>query len=393
MARIQMTTRPLFFHIDTGSFGGGSKMLLRLLTSLPDEFDPILLAQKDGELPFRANSQGIDVEIIPFRPPLDTYDHGLFSLPFWKKAAACLRILQFNLEARRALADADVIWCQNLRAVLTLAPLSTIFRKPVIWNVGLGMESEEVVTYLNEFAFRVCDYVFIESTDQADQLFTDTQRQRFEEKFVTFHKGIDTDEFDPRAAEPNLSGSALKVGTAASLVPRKGLDVFVEAAAKVDDKLENDVQFYIAGTVPETRNSCYAERMKELIKRHDLSDRFTLLGWVEDMPAYLKSLDVFVHPSNAEGIPGAVREAMAMEVPVVATDVGGTADAVADGEVGYLVPPRDPDALAMAIRTLLDDEEVRREMGTKGRRRVLRQFSIEQYVAKYSRFLRKVATT
>jgi len=84
---------------------------------------------------------------------------------------------------------------------------------------------------------------------------------------------------------------------------------------------------------------------------------------------------VFVLPSWIEGLPVTVLEAMAHAKPVVATPVGGTAELVADGETGLLVPPRDPARLAEAISKLVADPELRGRLGRAGRERVEREFS------------------
>jgi glycosyltransferase involved in cell wall biosynthesis len=78
----------------------------------------------------------------------------------------------------------------------------------------------------------------------------------------------------------------------------------------------------------------------------------------------------------------AILEAMAAGLPVVATAVGGTPEVVVDGVTGFLVPPRDPEALADAILCLLRDPELRKRMGTVGRARVTEHFSVEQMVGK-----------
>ncbi len=106
-------------------------------------------------------------------------------------------------------------------------------------------------------------------------------------------------------------------------------------------------------------------------------DRVVFAGHRSDAARLLGELDVFVLPSWTEGLPLVVLEAMARRRPVVATPVGGTPEVVADGETGFLVPPRDPRALAEALRRLLDDRELRERMGEAGRRRVAESFSAE----------------
>jgi glycosyltransferase involved in cell wall biosynthesis len=107
-----------------------------------------------------------------------------------------------------------------------------------------------------------------------------------------------------------------------------------------------------------------------------VADRVVFAGY-RPAAEILPALDVFVLPSWIEGMPIVALEAMAYGKPVVATPVGGTAELVVDEETGLLVPPRDPPALAAAIRRLLDDPPLARRLGEAGRARVAEHFSAE----------------
>ncbi len=377
--------RVVFFHIGSGVFGGGSKMLLRLLQSLDrEQFKPVLLSQTNDELCRRASEDGIEVEIVPFRGALDTYNRQLLSNPYMLPPAA-FRILQFNTNVRSVLRDSDVIWCKNLRAVLTLYPYLAMTRTPSIWNIGLGLESEGKVKYLNSLALEAVDHIFIESEVQSKRIFTERQYSRHREKFTVFHKGIDVTEFDPTRSKYGPEAEGYRIGTAASLTPRKGLEYLIDAVPAILTE-HSDVELLLAGETPEG-NEKYATQLTERIEEHGIENQVEFLGWVDDMPRYLSTLDVFVLPSLNEGIPGAVREALAMEVPVVATDVGGTSDAVLDGETGFLVEPEDTKQISERVSQLLDDSSKRKKFGRKGRRHIVEKFSIESYIRDYEQFL------
>jgi glycosyltransferase involved in cell wall biosynthesis len=98
------------------------------------------------------------------------------------------------------------------------------------------------------------------------------------------------------------------------------------------------------------------------------------LGYMPDVRPVLAAADLVVSPSLREGMQVSLIEAMAAARPIVATAVGGTPDAVADGETGLLVPPANPDALADAVIRLLGDRERMRRMGAAGRMRAEREF-------------------
>ena len=119
------------------------------------------------------------------------------------------------------------------------------------------------------------------------------------------------------------------------------------------------------------------------LTRNGLSQRVELLGARADVPDLLARADVFVLSSRSEGFPVSVLEAMAAGLPVVATKVGGVAEAVVDGETGLLVPAADPEALACALERLVADGELRRRLGAAGRGRALSLFDVSPYRAAY----------
>jgi glycosyltransferase involved in cell wall biosynthesis len=98
-------------------------------------------------------------------------------------------------------------------------------------------------------------------------------------------------------------------------------------------------------------------------------------GYVSRPEDVLEEADLMVLPSHTEGLPNAALEALAMEVPVLATRVGGTPEVVIDGKTGRLVPPRSPDVLAAAIEAFLVDPTPWRQMADCGRRLVEEEFS------------------
>jgi glycosyltransferase involved in cell wall biosynthesis len=111
----------------------------------------------------------------------------------------------------------------------------------------------------------------------------------------------------------------------------------------------------------------------------------------EEVLSALRTSDLFLISSVSEGVSTATLEAMALELPVVVTDVGGMGEAVTDGVEGRVVPPRDPRALADAMIALAADPERRAEMGRRGRQRVVRDFdssaAAEELQAHYRRLV------
>lgn len=150
---------------------------------------------------------------------------------------------------------------------------------------------------------------------------------------------------------------------------QKGLRFLVSAAALVPE-----AQFVFAGDGPD-RASLEAQA-----RSIGVEERVTFLGHREDVPDLMASCDVFVMPSLYEGFGVSALEAMASAKPVVASSIRGLDEVVVHGETGLLVPPRDPAALAQAIRTVLSNKALAQRLGTAGRAQAHREFSVETMI-------------
>ena len=186
--------------------------------------------------------------------------------------------------------------------------------------------------------------------------------------------GVDPDEGVP--PDPELAafrGEGPLLGLVAGLREQKGLPTLLDALERLAARGE-PLRFAIVGNGPlsaaaEARAARPPLAGMLLVKRFD--------GRVEP---YLRALDGFVLPSLWEGLPIAVLEAMAMGLPVVATAVNGTPEAVREGETGYLVPASDPDALARRMADLAADAGARARMGARAREIAREHFTIERMV-------------
>ena len=119
-------------------------------------------------------------------------------------------------------------------------------------------------------------------------------------------------------------------------------------------------------------------KLEDMIARLGLKNSCNLLGHRTDIVDLHHAFDLFVQSSDYEGTPNAVLEAMAMETPIVATDVGGTAELIHYGVHGLLTPPGDPGALAQAIEQALDEPDATAERCAAARKRVERELSFER---------------
>ncbi|OGF64173.1 hypothetical protein A2661_00305 [Candidatus Giovannonibacteria bacterium RIFCSPHIGHO2_01_FULL_45_24] len=161
----------------------------------------------------------------------------------------------------------------------------------------------------------------------------------------------------------------LWVGCVAELTKNKGVIYLVEAASKLTGC---DSRLLILGDGEDR------DKLELQISRLGLQNKVFLSGFVPDAAKYFKSFDIFVLPSVTEALGYALIEAGQAGLPVVATKVGGIPWIIKDGESGILVPPKNPEALAGALKKLLDDNGLRQQMGRKNYELISQKFSFEK---------------
>ncbi|MBZ0268006.1 glycosyltransferase family 4 protein [bacterium] len=287
--------------------------------------------------------------------------------------------------------DPDLIWVSNLRTFLSIFPAAAWRHVPVVWNIWLGQQSRGLVRFMNAFALRRARRIVTEYQAQAGEVFTNAQMERARAKIRTVYTGHEVPELSSRTGGAASAGEATAVfyvGTMGAFSPRKDQRLFLEAARLVREDMP-DVRFRLAGEAATPADEPYAEELRAYVRETGLEGAVDFCGWIDRPYDFLDTVDVYVQSSVHEGLPGAVREAMLHGLPVIGTDVGGTGEAVADGETGCLVP-RDARAMADAILRLCAEPETAAEMGRRGRERAERLFSRDAYLKNYQEVLDEV---
>jgi glycosyltransferase involved in cell wall biosynthesis len=182
--------------------------------------------------------------------------------------------------------------------------------------------------------------------------------------------------------------TAKRIGIAARFHPQKDHLTFFKAAALLL-QTHPELTFVAAGSGLSWHNPA----VTQMISAADLPrSNVELLDEIEDMAGFYQSIDILALSSRTEGFPNVLAEAMSYALPVVTTDVGDAASLIGDG--GLAVPPRDPAALAAAIRKLLDGGPARyAEYARAARRRIEEEYALEVIVRKYADFLNSCKTT
>jgi glycosyltransferase involved in cell wall biosynthesis len=272
-----------------------------------------------------------------------------------------------------AIAALDAAAALGLPVVHTFHALGTVKRR----HQGARDTSPAGRLPLEAVIARQVDRIVATCTDEVFELLRMGADRR---RITVVPCGVDSERFVPTGPAEERPPGRARLVTACRLVERKGVGDTVVALAAVPDAELHVVGGPDAAALdvdPEAR------RLRALAAEHGVSDRLVLRGRVgrEAMPALLRSADVVVCAPWYEPFGIVPLEAMACGVPVVATAVGGQIDSVVHGVTGVHVPPRDPAALAAALRDLLADAPRRAALGRQGRLRARRLYDFDRIAA------------
>lgn len=194
--------------------------------------------------------------------------------------------------------------------------------------------------------------------------------------------GVRVEQFHGKEVSPSYKQSlgikpeAMVVGSIGSLTQEKGHGDLITAVAAISKKFPEMILLLVG-------DGKEREKLEKMVHRLGMTDKTIFAGTRKDIPAILSILDLFVLPSLMEGLPMALLEAQAAQVPVVATSVGAIPRVIEDNVTGVLVPPRNAEAISQAMIRLLSEKESSREMARRGLERVRRCFSAEKMASKY----------
>ena len=360
-------------HVITDLDVGGAEMTLARLLTRPNRHSTavaVVALGSRGPLAARIEAAGVPV----------------FALGVRAGASAAVALWRLVSLLRRFRPDVVQTWLYHADVAGLVA--GTIARVPhVVWNIrcaeldprdhprSLPLLLRALALMSGRPAAVVCNS---EAGRRAHERLGYTPR-----RWEIIANGIDTDTFRPSAdarrhlrRELGLDANARLVGLLARFHPMKDHITFLEAA-KIISASKTDVHFVAAGRgVPE------AAAIEQWLKRSGTTGYVHLLHEQAEPSRFLAALDVAVSSSYGEAFPNVVAEAMACGTPCVATDVGESARIIANA--GFVVPRREPAALAAAVVRVLDlDAAARAAVQTEARQRIVSNFSIDRAAARF----------
>lgn len=374
-----------YYHPVVGGAESNARRLARYLSK--DGFGVQVLTKRiTRDLPHKTEIDGVPVERIG---------------PFGERSAAgkwwLVPFATAALIARRA--TYDVVCCVDVRAagVAALAARRLTGRPVVVQAQTPGVMSgnRALLKWPARAIYRRADaFACISRSVEREALGAGIPRERVHH----LPNAIDMDVYRPpeeseRAAlrrDFDVPSEAIVCLFVGRLSREKGLMELLEAWRQLGDRRGAAVLF-VAGPDMEGHPWNVGPEARAFVARCGLEDSVRFLGGVSDVPRLLRIADVAVQPSHFEALGLSAIEALASGVPVVASAVGGLVDFIADDRNGKLCPPRDPSALAAALRAVIGDPPLRRRLADQARASVVQEYDERVVFARFAALLRGLA--
>lgn len=350
-----MATRVI--HVVNGlEVAGAERTMLEIARSLPaEEFDVSVLVVRDGPLRGDLDAAGLSVEVVG----------GDFD---WRWPQVVMKMARHMREAAP-----DIVHTHLIGSDIVGGLAARLANVPVI----LSTQHDTIARQAVYGMFRRYSSRWLSAVVPVAPSMIDYCRRELhipDERIHPIENAVDASRF---RSGPAPRHQPLTFGCIGRLVPLKGHDVVVRALAHVRKTIP-DARLLLAGDGPERA------RLGALSEELRLGDAVSFLGAVEDIPAFLDGVDIFVHPSLQEGLPLAILEAMAASKPIVASNLAAVSQATDDDRCGRLFPAGDSEACAAEMLMLAADEPLAGRLAASARERAQSHYSPRQMGERYA---------
>jgi glycosyltransferase involved in cell wall biosynthesis len=366
----------------TSQVSGGEWSLLRLLEALPPEYTPTL-ACPSGALAEAARNLGVPVRTIAGTDASLRFHAVHTTRALYDAGSTTRELAQLTREIKP-----DLVHANSIRAGMMAAAAAARAPVPTVAHVHDRLPQGRVPTFMLKRMVHGVDGLFACSSYVAEPLWALHPSPAVK----VVYNPVDVNQFDPSAISRETARSRLGLDqttavlvVVAQIIPWKAQDDAIRILAELK-RVHPDVCLLLVGSPKFTNRAArwdskaFVSRLDQLISSLGVQEEVRFLGERDDVPEVLRAADIALLPSWEEPFGMCVIEAMAMGLPVLATNVGGPREVITDGKDGLLLPPREPATWAAAAGPLLREKGLRTSMGRAARERVVDEMNTANYV-------------
>jgi glycosyltransferase involved in cell wall biosynthesis len=358
------------------------KLLLPLIDRQVANGDEVIAVCSNGEQIEAMRDSGYSIHTIPIERSMHPLKHlrSIWTL-YWYFRRESFDVVHVHTPVAALLG--------RIAAFLARVPLVVYTAHGFYFHDDMAFASKKIHIGLEQFAGKFTDILFTQSMEDAENAIILGIKEK--DRVFAIGNGVDVSRFHPSVKHLRKSlripEKKFVVGMIARLVEEKGVKEFLQAAMRIA-KEKPDIYFMLVGGRLTSEHNSAVNNIIE--QAHEaLGDNLILLGFRDDIPELLATMDVFCLPSWREGMPRTIIEAMMMGLPVIATDIRGSREEVVHEETGFLVPAHDSRKLAEAIFRLIRDPQLVSSMGLKGREKALLLYDEGKVIDMQIRLIRR----
>jgi len=359
-------------------------MLLRLMDGLnKQKFSPIVACSNENKRLIQELKEK-SIKFIPLTVQNITSENK-----FLKAILQLPNFLKMNYRIAQIIRreSPDIIHVNLFYSALFSIIPAKLYRKPFIW---VAQTPSDLLKY--KFFTRFLIWLSNKTILTCRDFIRIAKENNFNiSKLQTIYTGLKMDEFYQKENSGDtieINGKEIKKPIIAMIGRfdryQKGHQYFIEAARIINERISN-ANFLIVGGTVNSEEEKFKRELEERVKELGLSNQILFTGFYHDLIYLLSNIEVVVIPSLYEAPSAVALEAMAMRRPVVASNVGGIPEIVIDSETGFLVPPKNPQAIAEKVIFLLKNPQIAKEMGEKEYQRIKENFTQERLVREYEK--------
>jgi L-malate glycosyltransferase len=345
----------VLFYESRPEWGGAQKCELDLIQGLEKfNVESIFVTSTEGPMVDRVRKAGKKVVKIPIHSKIDSIRKddvkggilskvflGLYMIPHF------IKLIKFVSDSKT-----DFIYTSQFRSQLLIGWVGKLLKKTVVWHIH---GEERLDNLLGKIALMTSDQVVVVSKN-LNKKYIDSF-PKYQSKFHYIPNGVDVN-VRKKPSESDI----IHLIIVGALIEGKRQDLAIKACKELLDR-GYLVHLHIVGEKPHWHSSKYKTELKELVEKTDLKLNVTFHGWVEKPYSLLADSDIFLLPSDSEGLPLSIIEAMGVGIPCIGTDVGGVSELIVNEKTGLLIARDSLEELVSSTIRLIEDKGLRVEMG------------------------------
>ena len=365
---------------------GGNYLTQRLILERLNrkKFHPIIVSPTEGVALEYYREMGVECTVIKPSRDLGSYGGGALRMSFYRRLKSVFDLIKYNFKLVSFLKNKniDIVYSNCVRAQLFVGLGARLARVPSL----LYVKGELANPIIDRLCLLLASKVLFFCTQNRDDRYQLLVRL-FHRKIAILKIGLDKKSIlevegrinDDLIQELNIDLKCLNIIVLGQLYQPKGQHFAIEVISRLVNEFPQ-VRLYLVGDYVLEEHRPYKMELEKLISKNNLKKHVFITGWRKDALSIVSLMDIFIHPSLAEGFGRAVLEAMALGKPVIVSAVGGLRDAVKDGVNGYLVEPGNVDMIELRLRYLLSNPTNRLHIGKKAKKTVFSDYLIDNKV-------------